>query len=384
MREIKAFAAMVLAATVTACISNGPKVLFENKATTEQDFRIPAIVCNARGELVAFSDRRFSENGADIGYGKIEIQNRISRNNGRSWDCDENNPRTVICASAESGFDSAHGDPAVVCDRESGRILLMCASGDTGFPDGGCKVGRYYSEDGGRTFVGAEMDCSNGLPASLENTSKFFTSGRICQSRTIKRGSFYRIYAGLALRDGAQIFFSDDFGLNWEAFGDLIPNADESAVEELPDGTILHSCRIRGKTGRLFRLYTYCEDSVKVSETVIPEAMQAACCNGELLMVPFKDEWLLLQSVPASDKRENLSIYWKRMNPDSPYRDISWYKDWDGVYTICTGSSAYSTMVLDSKGNIALLYEKNNTARKWVESYDVVFQTLRPKELLPL
>ena len=372
------------------------QTLFKNMGTTEQDFRIPAITLNAKGELVAFADRRYTKLGQDIGFGAISVQTRISADNGKSWSADADNPTTIIEGLGGSGYDCAHGDVATVCDRESGRILALCASGSTPYWEGGGMVGRYYSEDGGRSFSGGHMTVENGLPEELEGKKKFFSSGRICQSKIIKKGSHYRIYSAIMIGPGSTVYASDDFGASWFQLAPSIAEGNESKVEELPDGSLLHSCRISGRPGRIFRLYKYTDDSyteVSCSDILEHENMTAASCNGEILLAPLSKKaqrlsgkedarWIMLQSVPCSNKRENVSIYYKVFGPEDPYTDIAFWSSWDACYQVSQCSSAYSSMTLDSKGNVAFIYEENNIPREHVESYDINFISLPIETLL--
>ena len=97
----------------------------------------------------------------------------------------------------------------------------------------------------------------------LEGKKKFFSSGRICQSKMIKKGSHYRIYSAIMIGPGSTVYASDDFGASWFQLAPSIAEGNESKVEELPDGSLLHSCRISGRPGRIFRLYKYTDDSHK-------------------------------------------------------------------------------------------------------------------------
>jgi len=84
--------------------------------------RIPAITKLSDGTLMVFADYR---------DGVISIVAKQSTDNGSTW----GNEITVAAgnSSASDAFDYAHGDAAVVTDRESGVILMMCASGKVGY-----------------------------------------------------------------------------------------------------------------------------------------------------------------------------------------------------------------------------------------------------------
>ena len=87
----------------------------------------------------------------------------------------------------------------------------------------------------------------------------FFASGRICQSSLVKHGSYYRIYSVLTTNRGSLVVYSDDFGGKWHPLGGSdacpAPQGDEAKIEELPDGSVLLSCRMYG--GRYFNIFRY-------------------------------------------------------------------------------------------------------------------------------
>ena len=169
-------AAIALASTVTIQAQN---VLFRSDSAHHVYYRIPAIVSQGN-TLWCFGDDRSRVTDAtawgDIGsVGNLSVLVRQSRNGGRTW-----SPATVaVEGKGETGFDRGHGDAAVVCDRESGKLLLICASGEVSYgrsdvqvsrtvaADGSYRyaldlskaqrVGRYYSSDGGKSWQGEEI-----------------------------------------------------------------------------------------------------------------------------------------------------------------------------------------------------------------------------------
>ena len=72
------------------------------------------------------------------------------------------------------GFTDSHGDAAAVVDRETGRVLIMCASGKQGFQASTLqeplRVGRYTSDDGGQSWQESEVtdDIYGILPTILK------------------------------------------------------------------------------------------------------------------------------------------------------------------------------------------------------------------------
>lgn len=342
-----------------------PQVLFDTKAS-DVPYRIPSIVMSKKGELVAIADYRID--GNDIGNKHIDIVCKRSEDNGRTWSV-EDLPVVRCNRGVSEGFEYAYGDACTVCDGKSGRILLMCAAGSTGFWGGGTAVGRYYSEDGGKTWTGGEMTVENGLPEVIA-TKKFYTSGRICQSKRVKAkgAKYYRIYAGVccSINGGSYIVYSDDFGESWHILGDSFAYAggDETAVEELPDGSVLASARIYGSNGRGFNVFRYSDGDFQSGQWAGEKksAITASMCNGEVLLMPtrFRGVHVLLQSVPMSNQREKVGIYYKVIDTNDASADFTnpeFYNTFDGSIQISNTTSCYSTMTIQKDGRVAFLYE---------------------------
>ena len=78
------------------------------------------------GDILALTDYRLC--GSDIGFGRVDIHGRISRNGGRSW----GDEFVLIEGSGISkATDCGFGDAAMVADRESGEVLVMMVCGET-------------------------------------------------------------------------------------------------------------------------------------------------------------------------------------------------------------------------------------------------------------
>ena len=101
-------------------------------------YRIPAITTASNGNIIAVADYRHSR--ADIGMatnGRIDIRARISKDNGKTW----GDIFDVIQGKGAAGIDPSNndmyvgfGDPVIVADRESNRVLLITCSGNVSFP----------------------------------------------------------------------------------------------------------------------------------------------------------------------------------------------------------------------------------------------------------
>ncbi len=120
-----AFTATFVTQVQAQALPKGAQCLFDTFDGYHVPYRIPAITTTRKGHLIAITDRRYCI--LDIGYGKIDIAARTSKNNGRTWSAD-----TVIQRGSgiEGSYDCGYGDVAVVADRTSNRILCMSVTGN--------------------------------------------------------------------------------------------------------------------------------------------------------------------------------------------------------------------------------------------------------------
>ncbi len=377
----------------SASVNGHGMTVFSNR---DAQYRIPSIVECKSGKLIAFTDHRYDNK--DIGGGRhLDIVMKTSQDKGATW----SGPEQMVAKGGNgvaTSFDCAHGDAATVVDRKTGRILLMCASGGIGYWESSRKkpimMGRYYSDDEGKTWKGEEVTRQiYDLMPDME--SAFFTSGRICQSKQIKVGKYYRVYTALATRQGNRILYSDDFGKTWAVLGKNVaesaPRGDEAKIEELPNGNVLLSSRVMG--GRFFNVYSYADKKLATGSWGKVAMSGAAnhgvvakknACNGEVLLVNAKKNGkkvkLLLQSVPCGPNRVNVGIYYKALNSPADYATPEAIaKDWEGCYQVSDTTSAYSTMVQGKDGSIFFLLEENAFRHPKTEPddyYDIRFDKL--------
>lgn len=368
--------------------------------TGQPNYRIPAIARAHNGDLIAVADYRFT--GSDIGYGRLDLHSKISKDNGVTW---SENPIEVVrgidyvkgsptaehpsSAFLHTGF----GDPCIVADRESDRVLLMSCSGDVMFYNGTRSyhqgIARFYSEDNGQTWS-APVDISESIYSQFDTCtigtakSMFVGSGRIFQSSTVKVGNYYRLYCSVLFKDVNNVnknyvLYSDDFGGNWLVLGGVnvapIPSgADEPKAEELPDGSVLCSSRING--GRMYNIFHFTNsakaegywDNVATSNSSNNGvAAEGNSCNGEVMVIPAqrkadgKDVFLILQSVPFGPSgRNNVGIYYKELASLSDFSTPAVLaKNWTGRHQSSYMGSAYSTMTLQKDNTIGFLYEES-------------------------
>ena len=407
-------------------------------------YRIPTLV-SRKNQLLYLGDDRSGVTDAtawgDIGSeGNISIVARKSKDNGKNWQPTQ----VAVKGHGDHGFDKGHGDAAVVWDAQTGRLLLLCASGEISYGQSDVRVrkegegdkatytldlskaqrvGRYYSEDGGKTWQGEEITAS--IYSLFDEASEatydegrgkvpverlFFASGRICQSKQIRTGKVYRIYSVLTTNQGSIPVYSDDFGQSWLPLGGAAarpaPRGDEAKIAELPDGSVLLSCRMRG--GRYFNIYTYTDAASAQGSWTQPvastsleggTAAQNNATNGEILIVPAQQKdgkrvHVALQTVPFgntipsennSNLRSHVSVYWKVLASPADYASPSCFLNGWTRYELTDGQSAYSTMTVDGKGRIAFAYEDNCKhlvlGSRPTDMYDLMFRTLSLQEI---
>ena len=365
--------------------------------TSNPNYRIPAIAQAKNGNLIAVSDYRFS--GNDIGSGALDLRARISKDNGANWgDIVTIADHTQYNKGSENATEFMHtgfGDPCIVADRESDKVLLMSCTGDIMYWNGTRNkhqgIARFYSENGGDTWQKPE-DISENIYKLFDGSqiggakTMFIGSGRICQSRIVKVKNYYRLYCSIIMKDNNSgntshnfVIYSDDFGQTWNVLGgpNVAPinsDADEPKAEELPDGSVICSSRVSG--GRKYNIFHF-TDMKKGTGTWQNECYSNSnnsgvvaagnSCNGEVMIVPVKRKadnqqmYLMMQSVPMGPGgRYNVGIYYKEL---ASYTDFdtpaNLSKDWDGHHQASYIGSAYSTMTLQNNNTIGFLYEES-------------------------
>ncbi|MBP3228116.1 MAG: exo-alpha-sialidase [Bacteroidaceae bacterium] len=372
---------LLLAALLSLAATAQKTVLFSTGDYTGYPYRIPAIATAPSGDLIALSDIRPC--GNDIGYGRVDILMRTSRDDGRTWSY----PATVLAGTGNPGLDCGFGDACLVADRERDELLLVCCAGDV--PYWSSKIGntqrivcthaRLNPQTRRWEWNKQPTDLTQQVFETLLGNrvnGLFMGSGRICQSRRVKVGDYYRVYGALCTHVGNFVIYSDDFGRNWHVLGSATescaPKGDEPKCEELPDGSVLLSSR--KDCGRYFNIYRYTDARtargewlgvVASDETPGGIKNEARATDGEILLVDATEKAtgrkavVALQSVPAGQGRSNVSIYWKALDTPAHYDTPAHFAaDWGGCYQVSQRGSAYSTMTLQRDRRIGFFYEE--------------------------
>ena len=361
-------------------------------------YRIPAIATAPNGHVFAIADNRPCY--MDIGYGEVDIKCRISTDNGDTWS-DE-----FFVADGQGGksnvMTTGFGDAAIVADSEENRLLVMMVCGRTVCWNGRWNPTKSLTDDAvnrvARVYATYDADAETWEWTQPEEvtddiytlfldeagqptvSSLFIGSGKICQSRVVKKGDYYRLYCSMWTRDGGnRLIYSDDFGGSWHVLGTVAdrpaPYGDEPKVEELPDGTVVLSSR-KGN-GRFFNLFTFNDDTYTTGtwgEAVSSNNVEGGLAfgsnstNGEIMLVSAVRQRdgalcdLMLQSVPSGNGRRDVAIYYKEMEYDADgtnlYTPTTFAQGWTKGIQPSDRGSAYSTMTQQKDGRVGFLYEE--------------------------
>lgn len=378
--------------TYTVDEESGVRYLFYSTGA-EHPYRIPAITRTRSGRLIALSDYRTC--GSDIGYGRVDIVGRTSDDNGRTW----SEQKMVLEGDGnDSSNTCGYGDAALVADCESDEVMLMCVSAPNG---GTCWTSRQrgvvtVSPDGGQTWptpVDIKDQICNKSGSLLPGVINYFVgSGKLHQSRYIKVGTHYRVYAALwTTSNGSScnnhVVYTDDFGKTWKLLGTTstcVAGGNEPKCEELPDGSVIISSR-KGN-GRYYNVFTYDKtDNADFSKGSWGSRVEGcnsgdSSTNGEILITKATNRdgqlvTIALQSMP-NNARNKVSIWYRELNGASGHKFTS--SEFSGAWTkgleVSTTSSAYSTMCMQDDGRIAFYFEEGPA------SYEMVYMPLTISE----
>ena len=370
--------------------------LWKSKTDRPDDYyRIPALAETKDGTLLAVTDLRY-KHAADVGeydeWGgfrplhprhihRIDLILKRSLDYGKSWSSPDTN-LTNVPETPEYGC----GDAAIVADRDSDEVLIIHVKGNVRYQDGKQNVAMLKSSDGGNSFTSTDItDQIYGMNSAWQRM--FVTSGKIHQSRFVKAGKYYRIYAAPLIGDyfGNTVIYSDNFGDTWKVLGGdatvkPIPSGDEAKVEELPDGRVIISSRCGN--GRYINIFTYTDKNAGSGNWGTVSHLQLGNdggTNGELLIVKAcavngkTPVYLALQSIPAANGRNDVTIYWRTITENITLADFVNGGNWQQKQ-IHSRTSAYSTMIQQKDGRIGFLYEHN--AKSSPAGYDIRYKSL--------
>ncbi|MDE6065839.1 MAG: glycoside hydrolase [Duncaniella sp.] len=413
--SVLAAAAGFVTARAQDSADNSGTVVFRYDGTEDYNvcYRIPTITTiengTHKGRVLAISDYRYC--GKDIGNGRIDLYMSYSDDNGVTWSAPDHlrnaagqpvaqgTGKGTVATSLENP-DCGFGDAAMVCDRESGKVLLVSVCGRTPFfsarRENPNQVARWYSEDGGDTWT-EFTNITDRMYKLFDGTVPnrfvdgiFFGSGRLVQSRYIKVGDYYRVYGVVSGNHAGTgtlsnwVLYTDDFGETWHILGDpmnppVATKGDEPKAEELPDGSVILAARRNGGN-RHFNIFRYTD--VEANEgywgnlNATNMGMGAInACNGEIMILPVrsvstgKQSYMALQSFPYGGKRSNVSIAWKAIGQGADFASPDAFSEWNGRIQLTDLGSCYSTMCLQHDNTIGFLYEEETFGKQYTQIY---------------
>ncbi len=400
--------------TTTLCIlasfamaQTGLTTLFETPEDKNY-YRIPALAVTPDGtKIIAVCDYRYG-NSNDLGNHKIDLVYKvgtIGSDGSVTWGSKRTLKEGSYADYNYNYYASGYGDPAIVADADGNGVYVVCVNGSVGFGSGKQSQTYFTSPDGLTWTTGTDISSNiDNLTSTNSSRGDFFASGRILQSRVVKTGSYYRLYAPVLCYDGSSryvyVLYSDDFGATWKV---LMPpgaannkqtylsdgnNYDESHVEELSDGTLLISMRHGNSNAtaesRYFARFDFSNINTGTGTWTTPQLWKHSNtnpCNGEFFRVRClkngKPTELLLQSQPTGS-RSNLTVFYKEIFSSASVTADSLHLGWKQGLELTSYSSCYCTMDIMPNGKMGILFEEDSDKGG---SYDIMFGQYTLSEL---
>lgn len=354
-------------------------IVYTSGQEGHKTYRIPAVIKNKQGHLLAFAEGRVNGSGD---FGDINIVLKISRDQGRTWS---------LLSTLVDYQDLQAGNPTPILDTTDprfpkGRIFLFYNTGNNHENEiregkGLREVWYITSTDGGLTWSSAvnitsqvhrpNQPSRNSAYTFKEDWRHYangpghgmqFTQGPHAGRMLIaanhsegprgERGSDYR----------AHTFYTDDHGDTFHLGASIaIPGSNESSAAEISGGKLLMN--IRNQRGDIRqRIIGLSEDgSATWKETYFDPQLPDPICQGSILTIAQKKGPFTLAFSNAADtkNRDNLTI---RISQDDG-------RTWPISLLIDNGAAAgespkdftaYSDLVLLDSKNIGIVYERKD------------------------
>ncbi|WP_405799852.1 exo-alpha-sialidase [Streptomyces sp. NBC_01506] len=342
-------------------------------------FRIPAVVAvrepgAGRQVLVAFAEgRRLGK--AD--HGDVDVVRRLSYDGGCTW--------SELRPVADSGQDTL-GNPAPVAVGDGGRVVLLTTRNGGDATESAIMTGQAAPEDGRRVFAQSSADAGATWSAPREITGQVkradwrwyatgpghgveLTTGPDAGRLVVganhsvapaddgtDTGAEPRHYAGHSL-------LSDDGGQTWrigyvDAAGDGTHHVNETAVAQLPDGTVYFNARDQKGSAPGNRVHAWSRDGGATLDAPFEAAtdITAPPVQGSLLQVAGADKGTadapLLMAAPAAPRdRAWMTV---RASADGG-------ATWSTGYRLSDAKAGYCDLVRIDAEHIGILYETGTT-----------------------
>lgn len=316
-------------------------------------FRIPAIIKTSQGALLAFAEARKNDCGDE---GDIDMVVKRSSDKGKTWSA-----LSVIWSDGENTC----GNPSPVVDQRTGKILLLM-TWNLGTDDI-TAIGNGTSKDTRRVYKTSSSDDGITWEAVKEITSSVKLAGwgwyatGPCHGIQISKGPYTGrmivpcdyMETGTGRKGYSHVIYSDDAGETWK-LGGITPaislNPNESTVAEMSDGKLMLNMRVSNNNNLRMRSVSS-DGGLTWSTPVSALTLVDPVCQGSLISANTGTQHTLFFSNPASTTRTNMTIKMSTDDGDS----------WPKVFSVYTGPSAYSDLVVVGDGEIGILYEAGTT-----------------------
>ena len=364
-------------------------VVFTSGEDGYKSYRIPAIVRLNNGDLLAFCEGRVD--GASD-FGNIQIVMKRSSDNGKSW--------SNLQVIASNGTLQV-GNPAPVLDTMNpaypdGELFLFFNTGDASESEvlkgkGFKQCWFITSTDNGETWseptdITPEVFLANrpdidSVYAHPEDWRYYAnTPGHAIQ---VKKGPYKgRIYVAANHSEGdpqpngkhymAHGFYTDDHGKSFSLSNNIAyPGSNESMAVELSNSKMMMNSRNQQGNVKA-RIVTLSHDGGTTwEEPTFDMALPDPVCQGSIVSLGENNGQTILAFCNAADtaNRNNLTL---RISYDEG-------KSWSKQQLIYGGTvdpdkndyAAYSDIVATRKGEVGILYEKDNYSK-------IVYTTVKP------
>lgn len=378
----------VFAACLISAVSAQETVVFRSGEDGYASYRIPAIIKNKNGDLIAFSEGRVDHAGD---YGNVDIVYKISQDQGKTWG------KLNVAAD----YDKLQaGNVAPVVDLTdpaypAGRIFLFYNTGNN--HEGEVRKGKglrevWYitSTDGAKTWsepvnITSQTHRPNQPQVNPEYT---FKEDWRTYANTPGHGFQFvsgpnkgRIYiaanhsAGDPIAQGkdwnAHAFYSDDHGKTFKLSQNVpYPGTNESTAAQIGENEVYMSSRNQQLNPKQ-RIISVSNDGGETWQSSAADPNLPDPINQGSVLSWKKGKNFVLAHINAADEknRDNLTL---RLSKD---KGKTWYftkliakapEGYKGAY------SAYSDIVLMKPKLVGILYEKDNYK-------DIVFLTEKIK-----
>lgn len=351
-------------------------VVFRSGEDGYASYRIPAIVKNKNGDLIAFSEGRVDHAGD---YGNVDIVYKISHDQGKSWGG----------LQVAADYDKLQaGNAAPVVDLKDpaypeGRIFLFYNTGNN--HEGEVRKGHglrevWYitSTDGAKSWsepVNITSQTHRPNQPSINSAYSFPEDWRTYANTPGHAFQFVsgpnegRLYVAANHSAGdphpqgkdwnAHAFYTDDHGKSFKLSDNLpYPGTNESIAAQIGDNEVYVSSRNQQLTPKQ-RVISLSNDGGETWISSAPDANLPDPINQGSVLSWKKRGKFILAHINAADEnnRDNLTL---RLSKD---QGKTWYfnkliarapEGYKGAY------SAYSDIVLIKPNQIGILYEKDN------------------------